>query len=212
MTGAPTEDVPTGDVRWPAVSRELLGSGALGRALRWQPVALAAAGAVAVGVGDIVDGGLATLRVAALLLAVGVGFLIDDASAVSSGAAPFSRAHQATLRITVGGVAVTVAFTAMAVPERGAGVSVVSGVALEAATLVAAACAAAVIAQHRFDAAEPGFAGVCVVAAVVATAFALPQQWALMPSAGPEWRDAHLRWAGLLALCMAALADDARRS
>jgi hypothetical protein len=201
---------PIVDVRSPAVWRELLSSGALGRVLRWQPVAAASAGAGAIGVADIVDSGLVTLRVAALMLAVGVGFVIDDASAVSSVAVPVSRAHQVTLRMTVGGLAVAVAFAAIAVPERRADVSVVTGVALEAAALVIAALAAAVIAHLRFDAAEPGFVGVGVVAAVVVTAIALPQQWALIASVGPEWSDAHLRWAGLLALGAAALIAGAR--
>lgn len=205
MTSAPIVDV-----RSPAVWRELLSSGALGRVLRWQPVTVASAGAVAIGLADIVDSGLVTLRVTALMLAVGVGFVIDDASAVSSAAVPVSRAHQVTLRITVGGLAVAVVYAAIAVPERWAGVSVVTGVALEAGALVVAALAAAVIAHLRFDAAEPGFVGAGVVAAVLVTAIALPPQWALIPSVGPEWRDAHLRWAGLLALGVAALIAAAR--
>ena len=210
MGAVAVTSAPIVDVRSLAVWRELLSSGALGRVLRWQPVAVASAGAVAIGVADIVDSGLVTLRVAALMLAVGVGFVIDDASAVSTVAVPVSRAHQVTLRMTVGGLAVAVAFAAIAVPERWAGVSVVTGVALEAAALVVAALAAAVIAHLRFEAAEPGFVGVGVVAAVVVTAIALPQQWALIPSVGPEWSDAHLRWAGLLALGVAALIAGAR--
>jgi fluoroquinolone transport system permease protein len=196
---------PVIDVRAHAVWRELVSSGALIRVLRWQPLAVAATAAIAIGVGGVVDGKLAVLRAAAVLLALGVAFVIDDASATTSAAVPVSRGYRLTMRIAVAGLSVGVAFAVAAVPERPVGASLLTGVALEATALGVIALAAGVFAHLRLDEPEPSMFGIGAVGAVVFSVLALSRRWPIMPSAGPDWRAAHVWWAGLLAVGVAAL-------
>ena len=206
MTSTP----PVVETRVPAVWRELLASGAVARVLRWQPLAVAAAASVAVMISGIANGGLPTLRVAGLLLALGVAFVIDDASAASTAAAPLSRGYQVAMRVALGGLAVAVGFASIALPKRAVGVSILAGVALEAAALGVVALATCVLAQVRLDEAEPGLFGAAAVGAVIFTMFALYRRVPIMPPAGPDWPAAHLWWAGLLVLGLVVLVVAAR--
>jgi hypothetical protein len=207
---AVTKHLPVAEVRGREVWRELISSGALVRALHWQPLAGAAAAVVAICVAGLVPGGLATLRTAALFVVLGVVFLVDDESAASTAAVPTTRVSRLSLRLAAGVLAFVLVLATTATAERAGGASVVVGVALEGAALLAAALAAAAVAHFRHDMAEPGLVGAGMVAFVLAAALAVPQRWAMLPGVGTEWLTAHLRWAGVFVVGVLVLVAAAR--
>ncbi len=195
---------------------------ALARAVRWQPVPAAAVVAALVlwwrsdrppTAGDAVW----MPRIVALLLAVALSFALDDRTRSSLGGVPAPPWWRAAVLLVVAGVPAIGAW-AMAlvwVDHRVGGGVPVAGLCLEAAALVAAAVAAAASLARWWDVAEPG---AVVAPALLVTSLLLlqlPPRIALAVATGPDWADAHRRWAVLLAVAVvvttAALRDPAAR-
>lgn len=195
---------------------------ALARAVRWQPVPVAAAVAVLVlwwraaqppSPGDPVW----MPRIAALLLAVALSFALDDPTRTSLGGVPTPPWWRGAVRLVLAGVPAVAAWVVSLVwvQHRVAGAVPVGALSLEAAALAAVAVAVSAALARWRDVAEPG---VVVAPAVLVSALLvlqLPPRFALAETPGPEWAAAHQRWAVLLALGVlvtaAALRDPAAR-
>lgn len=145
------------------------------------------------------------LRGAALVLAVGLAFLLDDPARHTTAPVPARRALRSALRVALVAPGAALWWTAalLLVPEP---VRPPAG----ALTLEAGACAAlalaAACAAVRFTArTEPGTAvatGLLVTAMTVPTLL-LPERWALLVAVhDPHWNAAHERWAVVLAVAV----------
>jgi hypothetical protein len=76
--------------------------------------------------------------------------------------------------------------------------STLAGVALEVCVLPALTLSAALVMQRQFGISEPAQFVVLVVLVLMMTAQVLGQRWPLLVPPGPEWAEAHGRWAGVL--------------
>ena len=194
------------------VLRELVMTGAVPRVTRWGPVALGwlLAGLVLAWRGDDVsDAGSAVLllRLVAVLLALGVVSLLDDAAADVLAPAPLPLAWRRGARLALAAIAVAVPWTVALLWIRpgqyGVGAAALT---LECATITALGLAVSSGVARWSDAVDPGLAAGPALIGAVLLALALPERWALVASPGAGWRDAHLRWAVLLGAALAAAA------
>lgn len=198
---------------------ELARSGALARAVSWQPALgaiLIVATVLAWRADDLHDpaGAAITLRGVALLLSLGVLFVLDDAAAALVEAVPLRLAFRLGQRVVIAaalcgvgfGVAVLVVRTATA--ETSA--SLIGGVALELLATMLFGLAVAAVAARFWAVNEPGILAVPTVIGLWMALQLLPQGWAVLVAPGPQWADAHLRWTVLLALSAAAIAVASR--
>ncbi|MFC9930166.1 ABC transporter [Streptomyces sp. NPDC127190] len=204
------------------------GLGALGaavwRMLPWRALGTAAVtGLVPLAVARLDAGrpgplaALLMLRCAALALALGVGFLLDDPARHTTAAVPVGRGVRAVLRAALAVPFLALCWTAALLLVPGPVRPPYGGVTLEAAAACALGLAAATVAGRLTDEPEPGRT---VVAALLTTAllapFLLPHSWGLFTTpADPGWAGAHQRWAWLLAGALAvgavALREPLRR-
>ena len=196
---------------------------ALLRVVRWQPVgvlAVVAVIALAVTTGWRTEPpqfrpAVWTVRLVAVLLALGAGFLLDDAAASLTASVPMPLVHRVGLRVLLlaalfGPLWAAILFVVRArVSDLPAG-----GLTLEFVTMVALALAAAAIAA-RVGIPEPGLIAGAVVAAGAMVAFVVGQRLILLSLRPQDWLLAHTRWAAVLAVCLlvtaVALRDPARR-
>lgn len=182
------------------------------RAMRWRAFGSAAAAGLlivgvpaALGVVLLPENLAGLLRVAAVCLAVGVAFLLDDPAAPSTTTVPTTRRLRQALRIGLAVPAVAVCWAAAAgITVAGAAPGVagqlpLAGLTLEAAALCAVAlCVAALVVRRSSDgiagtAAAPGLLILAVVGHL------LPAPAALFVAPGdPRWTAAHHRWGLLL--------------
>jgi len=194
------------------VLRELVMAGAVPRVTRWGPVALGwlLAGLVlAWRADDVSDAGSAVLllRVVALLLALGVVSLLDDAAADVLAPAPLPLAWRRGARLVLAAIAVAVPWiVALLWVRPGQYGASVAALTLECAAVTAVGLAVASGVARWSDAVDPGLAAGPALIGAVLLALALPERWALLASPGAGWRDAHLRWAVLLGTALAAVA------
>ncbi|MFJ2392551.1 ABC transporter [Streptomyces sp. NPDC087843] len=157
------------------------------------------------------------LRGAALVLAVGLAFLLDDPARHTTAAVPARRPLRSGLRMALVAPAAALWWTValLLVPERTRPPA--GALTLEAAAIAATALAAASAAVRFTDRTEPGPAvatGLLVTAMTVPTLL-LPERWALVVAVNdPHWDAAHERWAAVLAaaalLCAACCTEPAR--
>ena len=204
----------------PSVALELIYRGHLVRSLRLAPLG---AGAVAVvvflaarrtGHPDVTT----NLRLLGLVLALGSGFVLDDAAASTLQASPYGLARRVWLRI---GCAVAVIAPLWAVllarllpsaPTTGR-LTLGFGLTVELAAALAFVWAVAAWARRRgID--DPGVITAPALLALLFLAVAL-QRAPMLVGPGPQWTAAHLRWAvvlaGAAALLGAATRDPAAR-
>jgi hypothetical protein len=181
-----------------AVAVELARSGALRRAIRWEPaVAGCVIGAVLIVWRHGAAPSLVLLRAASLVLVLGIGFVMDDRSAQLLEAVPTSWRYRYGLRALIAaGFAAGAFAAAMAVlaPDGGTGF----GVGLEVATVLAIGLLAAVVALRQWGVEEPGVVAGPVTLGLVGALVTLPSAWPLLVGPGPHWAAAHLRCAAVL--------------
>jgi fluoroquinolone transport system permease protein len=198
-----------------AVTAELARTGALRRAIRWEPAVAGCVIAALVVVwrqGEVPAAAL--LRVASLIVLLGLAFVLDDPAARLLDAVPTPWRYRFGLRVIVASGIAAGAFAAacgVVRPDLRGGV----GVALEAATTLGIGLLAAVAALRYWGVAEPGVAAGPVIVGFVVMLNALPSSWAMFSDTGPQWAGAHLRWTAMLVvavvLLVGASSDPARR-
>ncbi|MFD8424328.1 ABC transporter [Streptomyces sp. NPDC059668] len=143
------------------------------------------------------------LRGAALVLAVGLAFLLDDPARHTTAPVPARRPLRSGLRMALVAPAAALwwAVALLLVPEPARPPA--GALTLEAAAIAATALAAASAAVRFTDRAEPGpgvATGLLVTAMTVPTLL-LPERWSLVVSVNdPHWDAAHERWAVVLAV------------
>ncbi|MFE9650830.1 ABC transporter [Streptomyces sp. NPDC006365] len=141
------------------------------------------------------------LRGAALALALGLAFLLDDPARHTTSAVPTRRPVRTGLRVALVAPFAALCWTAalLLVPEEARPPA--GAVTLEAAATAVFALAAASAAVRYTDASRPGAAvSAALLLTALAAALLLPDDWALFVApADPRWDSAHERWAGLLA-------------
>ncbi|WP_328495045.1 ABC transporter [Streptomyces sp. NBC_00414] len=150
--------------------------------------------------------GLYALRTTALVLALGLAFLLDDPARHITSTVPARRPLRVALRVALVAPWAALCWTAavLLVPEEAR--PPVGALTLEAAATAALALAAAALTVRRTQVTEPGTAVSAWLLATAATAFLLlPTRWTLFVTPDdPHWSASHDRWALLLAVAAAA--------
>jgi len=175
------------------------------RSLPWR--ALLASGAMALllaGVTRIADAPstwltVNLLRTAALVIALGLAFVLDDPARHTTAAVPVRRPVRAGLRLALVAPVLASWWTAVLLLVPSSVRPPVGDITLEAGAACALALAGATAAIRLTDQAEPGqavAAGLLVLA--ILTPLLLPDSWALFVAVEDKrWAAAHDRWAVL---------------
>ncbi|MGW3290369.1 ABC transporter [Streptomyces sp. NPDC001002] len=141
------------------------------------------------------------LRTAALVLALGLAFVLDDPARHTTAAVPVRRPVRAGLRLALVAPVLASWWTAVLLLVPSSVRPPVGDITLEAGAAFALALAGATAAIRFTDQAEPGqavAAGLLVVA--ILTPLLLPESWALFVAVEDKrWAAAHERWAMVLA-------------
>ncbi|WAU85848.1 ABC transporter [Streptomyces sp. Qhu-G9] len=149
--------------------------------------------------------GLYALRGAALALALGLAFLLDDPARHVTSAVPARRPVRIGLRVALVAPWAALCWTAalLLVPREAR--PPVGAVTLEAAVTAVFALTAAALAVRRPQVTEPGVAVSAWLLSTAVAAALLPHgDWALLVVPDdPRWDSSHERWAVLLALATA---------
>lgn len=141
------------------------------------------------------------LRGAALMLGVGLAFLLDDPARHTTATVPVRRPLRSALRMALvaPGAALWWTLALLLVPGRARPPA--GALTLEAAAIAVTALAVASAAVRFTERTEPGTAvaaGLLVTAMTVPTVL-LPERWALLVAVhDPHWAAAHERWAVVL--------------
>ena len=150
-------------------------------------------------------------RIAAICVALGAAFLLDDPATRSTPAVPTPRLARNLVRVTLAGPAVALWWTltlglAKTTGHHAAAADLpVAALTLEAATLLAAALALAAIAQRRTADGNAGVIAAPAVLLLAAVAWFLPHPVALiLTPTDPHWAASHHRWIAVLATALAA--------
>jgi hypothetical protein len=187
-------------------------------AIKWRPVVIGAALGLAILLvpealtARLTDTHLTTLaRIAAICVALGAAFLLDDPATHSTPTVPTPRLARNLIRVAlaVPAVALWWALTLALAKTTGHNAAVahlpVAALTLEAATLVAAALALAAIAQRRTADGNVGVIAAPAVLLLAALAWFLPRPVALVVTpTDPHWTASHHRWAAVLATALVA--------
>ena len=183
----------------PAVGMNTV-AGATARAIRWtQPAVMAGIALLLVlWRADTLSApatAVWTVRAAARVLVAGVLAVYDDAAAAQVAALPVPLSRRTGPRILFASTIVTVPVGALAWFAR----LPVGAILLEAAALLALVTAACLLLAQA-GVLEPSMtAGIGLLLAPAAM-YLLPERAALLVAPGPNWAQAHERWAFLLAL------------
>ena len=150
-------------------------------------------------------------RIAAICVALGAAFLLDDPATRSTPTVPTPRLTRNLVRVTlaVPAVALWWTLTLGLVKTTGHHAAAahlpVAALTLEAATLLAAALALAAIAQRRTADGNAGVIAAPAVLLLAAAAWLLPHPAALiLTPTDPHWTASHYRWAAVLATALVA--------
>jgi hypothetical protein len=151
------------------------------------------------------------VRLAALCVALGAAFLLDDPATRSIPTVPTSRLVRHLVRVTMALPAVALWWTlllglAKTTGHHEAAVHLpVAALTLEAATLLAVALALAAVAQRRTADGNTGVVAAPGLLLLAAVAWLLPHPVALILSpTDPRWTASHHRWAAVLATALMA--------
>jgi hypothetical protein len=187
-------------------------------AIKWRPMAVGAALGLAVllvpeALTARLTGTHVTMlaRIAAICVALGAAFLLDDPATRSTPTVPTPRLARNLIRVAlaVPAVALWWALTLGLAKTTGHHAAAahlpVAALTLEAATLVTAALALAAIAQRRTADGNVGVIAAPAVLLLAAVAWFLPRPVALvlMPT-DPHWTASHHRWTAVLATALVA--------
>lgn len=187
------------------------------RSMRWQPVPVAVLAAVLLlwwkdPASAVASSVVWEVRVAALLLAAGVGGALDDHTRATLSAVPLPLSLRSGVRVGLLVVPTALAWVVLVTwtDRRVDGALPALALSLEASVVVAV-----VVATTAVLARWPGLPDPGVVAGPLLAGFAfgvpdLPGPLALATPLGPGWTAAHQRWAGLLVLALVVLAAAVR--
>lgn len=183
------------------------------RAVRWQPVPVAALGAALLLWWQderLADPSYAvwSLRVVALLLAVGVAFALDDRTRLTLAAVPTPLWWRATVQLIGVAIPAVVAWGAalLWVGWRADGSMPEASLSLEAVALAWLVLAVAGGLARWRDVSEPGVVTAPAMLGVGLMLPQLPANVALTVPEGTGWDAAHIRWSALLVCAVAVLA------
>jgi hypothetical protein len=228
-------EVGPGAPRGGRVRQALLLLGPTARTIRWPAVVAGAAAAqlaLWTGRGELSSAegiSLTPLRIAAVVLCLGAGFIIDDEAGATVEPVVVSLAVRRGLRLllavpvlalgwaaTLGVASMLAAWGPRAEPPVLHSLPV-AGLTLEAAALLLVALAGGAAAVRWVGHARAGVAAGPVLLGFVMAMLSIERWWPLFASASEhDWMVAHVRWAGILAasaILFAWLAlDPARRS
>ncbi|MET8451947.1 ABC transporter [Streptomyces sp. NPDC005209] len=148
---------------------------------------------------------LSLLRFAALALALGAAFLLDDTARHTTAPVPTGRAARTVLRVVLVLPVAALWWTAALLLVTGPAGPPAGDLTLEAATAFAVAVAAATVAVRHTDRTDPGrTVAVGLVTAAILVPVMQPSRWALFVwPADPRWAAAHERWGWVLAVAVA---------
>ena len=189
------------------VLRELVVAGTLPRVTVWQPVVvgwLLAAAVLAWKADEVHDaaGRAVLLRIVAVLLAVGAVNLVDDSAANLLAPVPVPLAWRSGFRFGLAAATVAGPWAAAlwwVKPGRPAAM-----LTLECAAITAVGLAVASGLARWWSSREAGLAAAPAVLGAAVFVTLLPPRWSMFAAPGDDaWRDAHLRWAAVLALASA---------
>lgn len=183
------------------------------RALRWQPLPVAVAAATlllwwrdpqALGPGSVVW----ELRAVGLLLVAGVACAFDDHTRATVAAVPAPLWFRSGLRglLLAGPAGLTWAGMVTWADSRVGGALPVWSLSLEVASASAVVVAVAATLARWPGLPDPGVVAGPLLAGFAFGAPGLPHVVALLTLPGAGWREAHLRWAGLLLVAALAVA------
>ncbi|MFC6080492.1 pectin acetylesterase-family hydrolase [Sphaerisporangium aureirubrum] len=147
-------------------------------------------------------------RVAAICVALGTAFLLDDPATRSTPAVPTPRLARNLIRVTLAVPVVALWWTltlglATSTGHPAAEHLPVAALTLEAAALLAAALALAAVAQRRTADGNTGVIAAPAVLLLATVAWLLPHPAALiLPPADPQWTASHHRWTAVLATAL----------
>ncbi|MFD6286454.1 ABC transporter [Streptomyces sp. NPDC060205] len=144
--------------------------------------------------------GLYALRAAALVLALGLAFLLDDPARHITSTVPARRPVRVALRVALVApwAALTWTTALLLVPEESRPPA--GALTLEAAATAVVALAAATLSIRHTRTSEPGAAiSTWLLVTGVTAALLLPHDWTLFVTPGdPRWQPTHDHWALLL--------------
>jgi hypothetical protein len=193
-----------------SVAAELVRSGHLVRSVRLAPFGPAVAAVVVLLVcrrGGTPDA-LGDLRVLALLLALGSGYVLDDGAAVTLQASPYGLARRLGVRIGCAAAVVVplwmpmLAYLLRSAPA-GDRWAVGLGLTAELAAALAVVWAVAAWCRRRgFD--HPGIITTPALLASLVLAASISRA-PMLVGPGPQWTPAHLRWSGVLIVATGVL-------
>ncbi|MFF5473233.1 ABC transporter [Streptomyces achromogenes] len=144
---------------------------------------------------------LLLLRAAALVLALGLAFVLDDPARLGTTPVPTGRAVRTALRVALVAPLAALWWTAVLLLAPGAHRPPAGDVTLEAGAACTLALALAGLAVRHSDDPYPGRPAATVLLAAALLAPLLPPDgWPLfVPVGDPRWDTAHDHWAWLLA-------------
>ncbi len=186
------------------------------RLVPWAPLSAgAAAGAVLLAPLVVLDAEpdsvLTGLRVAAVALASGAAFILDDETEDDLAATPTTIMTRRVLGLALALPAAALCWWGLVVLARASRwlpeevPLPVGGLTVEAVALLVAGLATAVAARTWTR--SGALVTPAVLGGLLLTAHLLPPRWALIadPAVAAQWRDAHVRWAWLGGLALAGL-------
>ncbi|GII27207.1 pectin acetylesterase-family hydrolase [Planotetraspora mira] len=185
-------------------------------AITWRPMVLGAAlGSAVLLVPEVLTERLTAThlttlaRIAAICVALGAAFLLDDPATRSTPTVPTPRVARNLVRVTLAVPAVALWWTltlglAKTTGHHAAAAHLpVAALTLEAATLLTAALALAAIAQRRTADGNTGVIAAPAVLLLAAVAWFLPHSAALiLTPTDPDWTASHDRWTAVLAIAL----------
>jgi hypothetical protein len=150
-------------------------------------------------------------RIAAICVALGAAFLLDDPATGSIPAVPIPRLARNLARVTLAVPAVALWWTltlglAKTTGHHAAAAHLpVAALTLEAATVLAAALALGAVAQRRSADGNSGVVAAPAVLLIATAAWLLPYPVALiLTPADPHWTASHYRWTVVLTIALGA--------
>lgn len=160
--------------------------------------------------GDVTttDGAVWLMRSVSALVAVSIVFALDDPSIDTTRSLPAAGRVLMRMRFGVAGMAALIAVAPAIVVswEYLNTRSTVLGVALEVLVLLVLTLAASLVLQRQFGINEPAQFVVLVVFGMLMLAQLMGARWPLLVPPGPQWADAHWRWAGILVVALVVMA------
>jgi hypothetical protein len=178
--------------RWPALATGMAAAWGL-VAVVWHDDEISSAG-----------GAAWTVRLALVLSSLGAVFALDDPSAGITSAAPETRRVLVPLRLgVVAAVVLTGVLPALLWLWEWLGdIEVAFGLAVEGAAVVSLVVALVLVMQRQLGISEPAQYVVLLVLGLYLASQLMAARWPMLVDPGPDWADAHWRWAAVLVMTL----------